>query len=599
MTAATSTAVLEQAVSWLRAVEAALARQDRGGLGDLLRDDCHWRDLAAFTWDVFQTSGVGSVAGELLARAAEVRPTGFALDPERPAPGPGALGAYEVVEVFYVFRTAHGPARGLAFLTADTDSGRLRALVLSTQLTGLAGVQRVHGGDRDPGHGFTPRLPGQTWTEFRGEHTDYADRDPDVLVVGGGQAGVCVAAQLADLGVDALVVDRHARAGDSWRKRYATLALHTPTDLSDFPFIPFPKTFPTYLSKDKYADWIESYVLLMDLNYWTDTEFVAAEYDQAQRRWTAHVRRGGEERTVRPTHIVMAVGGAGGRPNLPKLPGLDTFEGDVVHSSRFTGAAAHANARAVVVGVGTSGHDIALDLYHHGADVTMIQRGPISVVSVDSANAVFADYFSGMPQDEADQRAYAKAVYPLQRELLRAYTAWTQEVNAPLLAALEKVGMALDLGADGTGWPMKFARYAGGYYLNVGASDVIADGGIRLLPYAAFESFVPTGLRRTDGTGIPLDVVVMATGYENLMGEVRAFFGNDVAERVGPVGGLGRDGERLNFCKPTAQEHLWFIYGGIVEGRRSGTWLALMIKAQLAGVTPSLHRAADGRLAAR
>lgn len=402
---------------------------------------------------------------------------------------------------------------------------------------------------------------------------------------------------MSDLGVDALVVDRHARAGDSWRKRYTTLALHTPTDMSDFPFIPFPKTFPKYLSKDKYADWIESYVRLMDLNYWTETEFLGAEYDETQHRWTARVRRAGEERTLRPAHIVMAVGGAGGRPNLPALPGLDSFQGKVMHSSRFTSAAEHADSRAVVVGVGTSGHDIALDLYHHGVDVTMIQRGPISVVSVDSANVVFADYFSGMPQDEADQRAYAKAVYPLQLELLRAYTAWTQQENAPLLAALEGAGMALDLGEDGTGWPMKFARHAGGYYLNVGASDVIAEGGIGLLPYDDFESFTPTGLRRTDGTEVPLDVVVMATGYENLVSEVRAFFGDDVAERVGPVGGLGGDGERLNFCKPTAQEHLWFIYGGIIEGRRSATWMALMIKAQLAGIVPSLHRGPDGRLA--
>jgi putative flavoprotein involved in K+ transport len=598
MTVATPTAVFEQAVGWLGGLEAALSGQEITALGALFRTDCHWRDLVAFTWDVFQASGLESVAPELLARAAEVRPVGFALDPERPSPRPGTLGGQEIVEVFYTFDTIHGAARGLAFLTSN-GAGGLRALVLSTQLIDLAGVQRRYGAERDPGHGYAARIPGQTWTEFRDEHLDYTDRDPDALVVGGGQAGVCVAAQLADLGVDALVVDRHPRPGDSWRKRYATLALHTPTDMSDFPFLPFPRTFPTYLSKDKYADWIESYVRLMDLNYWTHTELLDADYDESSRRWTARVRRAGEERTLHPAHIVMAVGGAGGKPNVPRLPGLHTFEGEVVHSSRFGSGAEHAGGRAVVVGVGTSGHDIALDLYHHGADVTMIQRGPISVVSVDTANVVFADYFSGIPQDEADQRAYAKAVYPLQLELLRGYTAWTQEVDAPLLAALEKAGMSLDLGEDGTGWPMKFARYAGGYYLNVGASDVIADRGISLLPYDDFESFTPAGLRRTDGSEVPLDLVVMATGYENLVSEVRALFGDGVAERIGPVGGLGHDGERLNFCKPTAQEHLWFIYGGIIEGRRSATWMALMIKAQLAGITPSLHRGPDGRIAWR
>jgi cation diffusion facilitator CzcD-associated flavoprotein CzcO len=595
MTVATPSAVLGQAVGWLSGLEAALADETADGIAALFLEDCHWRDIAAFTWDVFQTSGIDSVGTELLLRSAQVGPTDFALDPARPAPGPGTLGTKAIVEVFFIFRTKHGAGRGLAYLSPDDTAPQgVRCLVLSTVLTELAGVARKYDGGRDPGHGYAPRTPGQTWTEFRAERLDYADRDPDVLVVGGGQAGVCVAAQLDDLGVDALVVDRHERAGDSWRKRYATLALHTPTDMSDFPFIPFPKTFPKYLSKDKYADWIESYVRLMDLNYWTETEFLGAEYDPRRQRWTARVRRAGELRTLHSAHVVMAVGGAGGRANLPALPGLDSFEGKIVHSSRFTSAAEHAGSRAVVVGVGTSGHDIALDLYHHGADVTMIQRGPISVVDVDSANVVFADYFSGMPQDEADQRAYAK--YPLQRGLFRAYTDWTQQQNASLLQALERAGMRLDLGEDGTGWPMKFIRYAGGYYLNVGASDVIADGGIGLLSYDDFETFTPTGLRRTDGTEVPLDVVVMATGYENLASEVRALFGTEVADRVGRVGGLDLDGERLNFCKPTAQEHLWFIYGGIIEGRRSACWMALMIKAQLAGFVPSLHRGPDGRL---
>ncbi|MFE9614321.1 hypothetical protein [Streptomyces sp. NPDC006012] len=100
MTVATPSAVIERVLGWLSDLEVALAREDRAALGDLFREDCHWRDLAAFTWDVFQTSGLGSVAPGLLLPAAEVRPTGFALDPARPAPGHGTLGGEEIVEVF-------------------------------------------------------------------------------------------------------------------------------------------------------------------------------------------------------------------------------------------------------------------------------------------------------------------------------------------------------------------------------------------------------------------------------------------------------------------------------------------------------------------
>jgi putative flavoprotein involved in K+ transport len=113
------------------------------------------------------------------------------------------------------------------------------------------------------------------------------------------------------------------------------------------------------------------------------------------------------------------------------------------------------------------------------------------------------------------------------------------------------------------------------------------------------KGFVPEGIALEDGSVRELDLVVMATGYEPLEVEVERYFGADVADRVGPVGRLGADGERRNFCKPTPQEHLWFTFGGIVEGRRSASWMALMIKAQLDGLVPALHRGEDGQLIGR
>ena len=118
------------------------------------------------------------------------------------------------------------------------------------------------------------------------------DRDPAVLVIGGGQAGLAIAARLTALGIDALIVDREARVGDNWRQRYHALVLHNQVQVNHLPYMPFPKTWPTYIPKDKLANWLEAYAEAMELNVWTGTEFVGGRYDEAERRWSLTVRSG-------------------------------------------------------------------------------------------------------------------------------------------------------------------------------------------------------------------------------------------------------------------------------------------------------------------
>ncbi len=101
----------------------------------------------------------------------------------------------------------------------------------------------------------------------------YADRDPAVLVVGGGQAGLSAAACLGQLGVDTLIVDRERRVGDNWRNRYHALVLHNQTHVNHLPYMRFPPNWPAYIPKDKIAGWFEAYVDSMELNYWTSTAF--------------------------------------------------------------------------------------------------------------------------------------------------------------------------------------------------------------------------------------------------------------------------------------------------------------------------------------
>ena len=189
-------------------------------------------------------------------------------------------------------------------------------------------------------------------------------------MVGGGQAGLSIAARLTQLQVDTLIVDREARVGDNWRNRYHALTLHNQVQVNHLPYIPFPPNWPTYIPKDKLANWFESYVESMELNYWTGTEFLGGTYDEQEQRWTVTLRRDGATRTMRPRHIVMATG-VSGIPSIPEIPSLKNFAGTVLHSTQYQDGEEWKGKRALVIGTGNSGHDIAQDLCSSGAHVTL------------------------------------------------------------------------------------------------------------------------------------------------------------------------------------------------------------------------------------
>jgi len=129
---------------------------------------------------------------------------------------------------------------------------------------------------------------------------------PQVLIVGAGQAGLICAAHLKRLGVSTLIVDKHERVGDNWRKRYHSLNLHNPIEMNGFPFLPFPAHYPEYLPKDAIADWLEIYARYLDLDIWSSTEFHGAHYEEDTDRWVATLTLGHRRvtHTAPPAHRV-------------------------------------------------------------------------------------------------------------------------------------------------------------------------------------------------------------------------------------------------------------------------------------------------------
>jgi thioredoxin reductase len=567
------------AESWLTQLETALAAPAPGRLQRLFHSDSYWRDVLALTWRITTVSGSDCILRELATHAGRVRPTAFRIDRQRTAPRSVTRAGTDAIEAIFSFETKEGRGSGVVRLTPDAGAGTFRAWTLLTALDEIKGHAERLGRSQPQGKAYSRDFRGPNWLDQRNAAAEYRDRDPAALVVGGGQAGLSIAARLAQLGVDTLIIDRAARIGDNWRKRYHALVLHNQVHVNHLPYMPFPPNWPAYIPKDKLAAWFEAYVESMELNYWTGTEFETGSYDEQAQRWSALLRRAdGTKREMHPRHVVMATG-ASGIPNVPAIAGLRDFAGTVLHASQYEDGEMWNGKRALVIGSGNSGHDIAQDLYSAGAKVTLVQRSPTMIVNVEpSAQLQYALYDEGPSLEDCDLIVTSMPLALIRKSHI-ALTETAKSMDKELLDGLERRGFRLDFGEDGTGWQFKYLSRGGGYYFNVGCSDLIVSGEIGLAQFSDIAGFVPGGARMRTGDIVPADLIVLATGYKGQEHLVRKLFGDEVAGRVGPIWGFGDGQELRNMFTRTAQPGLWFIAGSFAQCRIYSKYLALQIKA--------------------
>lgn len=580
---------------WLDQFESSLSHDNGDELAKLFHPDSYWRDVLALSWTFNTFNGRDAILAALAPLASRHAPRDFRLAPGRTAPRTVMRAGTQCLEAIFAFETAEGRGSGMLRLIPDhEDNNTLKAWTLLTVLDELKGFEERDGRALSTGTATARNFHGPNWLDKRRTALAYQDRDPDVLVIGGGQAGLAITARLAHLQIDTLIVDREARIGDNWRKRYHALTLHNQVHVNHLPYMPFPQNWPTYIPKDKLANWFESYVESLELNFWTGTEFEGGSYDEATGRWTVTLRRADNTAHVlHPRHIVMATG-VSGIPNLPDIPTLPDFAGTVLHSSQYTDGEAWRGRRALVIGTGNSGHDIAQDLHASGVGVTLVQRSPTLVTNVEpSAQLAYALYDEGPPLDDCDLITTATPL-ALARKSHQLMTAKSKELDSDLLAGLARAGFKYDFGEDGTGWQFKYLTRGGGYYFNVGCSDLVAAGEIGLIQYADIDGFVAKGARMRDGKTLSADLIVLATGYKGQEHLVRKLFGEATATRVGPIWGFGNDQELRNMYVRTPQPGLWFIAGSLAQCRINSKYLALQIKAIEAGLLPRQPPSAGG-----
>ena len=580
--------------NWLARFERALAEGDDVLLETLFHADSHWRDVLALTWRIRTVSGADAILGELKAHVGRARPTGFRTDPRRTAPRHVTRAGTGTIEAIFTFETAEGRGSGVLRLIPDVGDGNaLKAWTLLTALDEIKGHEEQLGRSRPQGKAYSRDFRGPNWLDIRKAAAEYIERDPAVLVVGGGQAGLSAAARLAQLQVDTLIVDRGRRIGDNWRNRYHALVLHNQVHVNHLPYMRFPPNWPAYIPKDKIAAWFEAYVESMELNYWTATEFAGGTYDEKDGRWSVVLRRAdGTKREMRPRHVVMATG-VSGIPSLPDIPTLRNFRGTILHSSRYDDGEAWKGRKVLVIGSGNSGHDIAQDLHSGGAKVTLVQRSSTLIVNVEpSAQLPYELYDEGPPLEDCDLITTSIPL-PLARKSHILLTEQAKNLDKDLLDGLKQVGFKLDFGEDGTGWQFKYLTRGGGYYFNVGCSDLIVKGEIGLVQFSDIAAFVADGAQMRTGETLAADLIVLATGYKGQEYLVRKLFGDDVAARVGPIWGFGDEQELRNMFTRTAQPGLWFIAGSFAQCRIYSKYLGLQIKACEVGLLPRLRAVSD------
>ena len=585
--------------AWLADFEAALAVRDIDRVAGMFAVDSFWRDLVSFTWNLKTLEGREQITDMLTTRLAGTDPSGFRTR-ETPTEDGG------VTTAFIEFETAVG--RGVGHLRLKDEDGQPRAWTLLTALQELKGHEEPKGPSRVLGavHGDDPDP--RSWAEKRAEEQAELGRSiqPYALVIGGGQGGIALGARLRQLGVPAIVVDKHERPGDQWRKRYKSLCLHDPVWYDHLPYLPFPANWPVFAPKDKIGDWLEFYTRVMEVPYWSKTTCTSASFDEESNRWTVEVDRDGEKLTLHPTQLVLATG-MSGKPNIPTLPGQDVFRGDQHHSSAHPGPDAYVGKKAVVIGSNNSAHDICKALYENGVDVTMVQRSSTHIVKSDTLMDIgLGDLYSeralaaGMTTEKADL-TFASLPYRIMHEFQIPLYDQMRERDKEFYDRLEAAGFELDWGADGSGLFMKYLRRGSGYYIDVGACDLVADGRIKLA-HGQVDHLTETAVVLADGTELPADVVVYATGYGSMNGWAADLIGQDVADRVGKVWGLGSDtpkdpgpweGEQRNMWKPTQQPNLWFHGGNLHQSRHYSLYLALQLKARYEGIPTPVYGLAD------
>ncbi|KAI5118884.1 hypothetical protein M0805_003559 [Coniferiporia weirii] len=568
------------AKEWLSAFASATSENDLAALSSLFVAEGYFRDLLTFSWDFRTIKGRAQIEAFLADKLPSRQPTKFQIDVSSnylvPTVDETTPGPKSVVAAF-TFETNDALGRGSVRLVRDPgsneDASEWKAISVLTAVEDWKGFNDV---SRD----IRAHDKIWTWTDELSRRRKIAESNPEVLIVGGGQAGLQTAACLSQLGISNLVVEKEARIGDNWRQRYPTLKLHVSRAYCQLLYQQFPSTWPKYTPKDKLADWLEQYAVTQDLFVWTSSIIENnPRYDEETKKWDVIINRDGHRFTLHPSHLVMALS-TFGDGIAPTIPGQKLFEGSQVHSSRFRGGAAYSGQNVLVVGAGNSASDICVDLVGHNAkSVTMLQRSATCVPSRKFVNSLITALFpENVPVAVTDFKTCGTPT-KLMLETMRGMQPMIHEHDKAMRENLEKAGFKLTDGPGGSGFvELGFTR-GGGSFFDSGCASLISNGSVKVKQGVEIARMSENSVVFSDGSELEVDAVVFATGFETIRVTYRRMLGASIVDKTSEIWGLDEEGEVKGVYRPTGQPGLWYAAGDFSFSRTYARRLALLIKA--------------------
>ncbi|CAL1707427.1 unnamed protein product [Somion occarium] len=477
------------------------------------------------------------------------------------------------VEGAFTFETSIAHGHGYTYLLKD-GNGEWKAWATFMMLVDLKGYEEV-GPERGVYGGHTV-----AWSDVLAERRARIELDPQVLVVGGGQTCLMVAARFKQMNIPTLLIERNARIGDNWRKRYPTISLHTPKQHHQLLYAPFPLNWPLYTPRDKLADWMESYAINQDLLTWTSSSIRGRPiYNEDAGKWDVTIDHNGVTKEIHPAHIVLATGTLG-TPIIPHLENRDKFRGEILHGIDFKGGQLYSGKKVIVVGAGSTAIDICQDLcVHKAASVTMIQRSSTCVISQAVAEVFIGRAFP--PDVPCDINDFKVGSIPmgLRKKVLPGIQHMVDDMEKEMYAKLRKGGVALNSGPDGAGHSLLVYERLGGYWYDVGGADLVGSGEIKVKQGVEPVACTEDSLVFSDGSEVEADVVFMACGWTKIRDANKDLFGEEVIDGTKDVFGLDEEGESKGGYRPTGHPGLWFATGDFWMARHLSKPLGIQIKA--------------------
>ncbi|KAJ6606230.1 FAD/NAD-P-binding domain-containing protein [Mycena vulgaris] len=534
------------ASSWLPNFGKSLESANIAQTVSCIHPDGYLRDILVFTWNNRCLHGHSKTTAYLRDTLAAAAITEVKLDARAGlAPEYGPLTdklPLRAVSAGFTFTCAVGVGRGYFSLVCSESNGEWKALVVMMTLEDIRGHEEIKEEEGVYG-GHT-----LAWSDVKIARREATEANPHVLIIGGGQTGLNVATRFNQMGISSLIVETNHRVGDNWRKRYPTLALHSPKKFTSMLYQSYPRTWPVFTPRDKMADWLEQYAQSQDLVAWTNSRLLPhPRYDSAAKRWTVVVDRAGEHVTLNPAHIVVAAG-ALGAPRVPVIRDREIFRGTTIHSSEYQGGKPFAGQRVIVVGAGNTAADVCQDLTFHGARcVTMVQRSATWVISCSSARTLMERmYPEELEVDVCDLMAMARPL-ELMRRFDKETEAQAMEEEKETHRGLREAGFKI---VSGKSFFLLFYEKHSG--LDVGCAELIRSGKVKVKQGVEIAQF-------NEDSAV--------TSYESICDTMRGVFGDSTMDQVGPVWGVDTEGELRGCYRPTGHPGLWFAVGEFYQSR--------------------------------